>query len=542
MTQPTDHNLLFGVLALQMNLVSRDAFLKGMNAWIHTRDKSLSSVLVGQGDLSVANERLLQQLAEAHLAIHGNDVRQSLAASLRMTDLAGALKDLQDEELEASLAEISEPGGIAPHGPGIGELSTVHGRFVVVRPHASGGLGEVSVARDRELNREVALKVVREHLAGNTEACSRFRMEAEVTGGLEHPGIVPVYGMGSTDEGRPYYAMRFISGDTLKDAIRKYHALSDSDLKVRNPALRDLLRRFIDVGDAVSYAHSRGVLHRDLKPMNIMLGKFGETLVVDWGLARVRNESTEMNSAERNILPLQVASGSDVLATQQGQIMGTLQYMSPEQAEGTPDQLGPATDVYSMGAILYEILTGQAPISPIPGKDGRPDVSGTLQMIRDGAVRPACVVNPAVPRALSAVSEKAMALRPQDRYASVSQLTADIDRWMADEPVSVVREPLLHRSWRWARKHQTLTVSSAAVLFVTAVGLVIFGTLVSKKNGELTTLNRQLDATNVELTQSVTREQAARVTAQANESDARTQSQLALSTLIASDRYRRDCD
>jgi serine/threonine protein kinase len=158
----------------------------------------------------------------------------------------------------------------------------------VLRPHARGGLGEVFVARDQELHREVALKEIQAR-HDDPRSRSRFLLEAEVTGGLEHPGVVPVYGLGAYPDGRPFYAMRLIKGDSLKEAIGRFH---QADVPGRDPgerrlALRGLLRRFVDVCNAVAYAHSRGVLHRDLKPSNVMLGPYGETLVVDWGLAKV---------------------------------------------------------------------------------------------------------------------------------------------------------------------------------------------------------------------------------------------------------------
>ncbi len=192
------------------------------------------------------------------------------------------------------------------------DSSAQRSRFRILRPHARGGLGEVFVAKDEELNRNVALKEIQSEFANDPDSRSRFLLEAEVTGGLEHPGIVPVYGLGQYEDGRPYYAMRFIKGYSLREAIDQFHRKAENtEQKAREPGteqklevpppdyntlpFRELLSRFIDVCQAISYAHSRGVLHRDLKPSNVMLGSFGETLVVDWGLQKPARSSTTMD-------------------------------------------------------------------------------------------------------------------------------------------------------------------------------------------------------------------------------------------------------
>jgi serine/threonine protein kinase len=260
----------------------------------------------------------------------------------------------------------NDPHATAKYVPGNSAASTPSSpgvRFRILRPHAKGGLGQVYLAHDEELRREVALKEIQSQHADNKDSRSRFLLEAEITGGLEHPGIVPVYGLGQYADGRPYYAMRFIRGDSLQSAIKEFHKADSAgrDPGERTLELRKLLGRFVDVCQAMQYAHDRGVLHRDLKPGNIMLGKYGETLVVDWGLTKAvgKNDGSDEPT-------LQPAAAGDSYETRPGSAIGTPAYMSPEQAAGKADILGPATDIYSLGATLYSLLTGK---TAVEGKD-----------------------------------------------------------------------------------------------------------------------------------------------------------------------------
>ncbi len=298
----SDRNLLFGILALQMDFIARDDLIAAMSAWVLEKHRPLAEILQGRGALSPGDRALLEPLVRRHIEQHGGDPARSLAALSSASGLRDDLASVAhtDPDVQASVAALERSGSQEPWPAtrppsegsataSIGVPSAAGQRFRILRPHARGGLGEVYVARDEELNREVALKQIQDRHADHADSRSRFLLEAEITGGLEHPGIVPVYGLGHYPDGRPFYAMRFIRGDSLKEAIDRFHRADRQpgrDPGERALALRQLLGRFVDVCNAVAYAHSRGVLHRDLKPGNVMLGPYGETLVVDWGLAK----------------------------------------------------------------------------------------------------------------------------------------------------------------------------------------------------------------------------------------------------------------
>jgi serine/threonine-protein kinase len=436
-TPDPDRNLLFGVLAVRLNFVGLDRLITAVNARTADSSRSLGEVLVDQGDLTPDRREVLDALV----------AEQMLSRAADTTTLAAQSSAGEDGSTPISLnlpCCRSEP-------PAEGA------RFRVLRPHARGGLGDVFVAEDAELHRLVALKEIQPRHADNPASRERFVAEAEITGALEHPGIVPVYGLGTSADGRPYYAMRFIQGETLMDAAARFHA---KPADFGGVEFRQLVRRFLDVCDTIAYAHSRGVIHRDLKPGNVMLGPFGDTLVVDWGLAKLvgRPEPAAPGGGSG---PSPTARSESV--TQTGQAVGTPGYMSPEQADGRLDQLGPASDVYSLGATLYVLLTGK---SPFVG-----EVPAVLARVRAGDFAPPQQANPRVLPPLDAICRKAMALRPEDRYPTPTALAVELEHWLADEPVAAFRESPVARIARWGRRHRPLVAAAAALLVATAAGL-----------------------------------------------------------------------
>jgi tRNA A-37 threonylcarbamoyl transferase component Bud32 len=418
---------------------------------------------------------LLQATPQAQATPHVNAAGEAPQAAPGSSDAATA---------SAMPGRAAEPlaCGCTRAATGAGE------RFRPLRPHAEGGLGIVHVAFDVELNREVAFKQIQERHADDPLSRRRFLQEAEITGGLEHPGIVPVYALGTRSDGRPYYAMRLVKGESLKHAIANFYAgpVAAGDQGQRSLALRNLLRRLVDVCNAIAYAHSRGVLHRDIKPANIILGKHGETSLVDWGLAKPTGQAAERGDLEETALvPRSIGDSAETLP---GSTLGTPAYMSPEQARGALGQIGPHSDVYSIGATLYCLLTGKPPFEGQSAEVLKAAQSGGFQRPR--------AISRWIDPGLEAVCLKGMALSPEDRYRSANALAEDIERWMAGEPVSAWREPFGLRARRWLRRRERMVVGASAAVAMALVGLLGFSAYQRQANRQLNEVNQNLQAAN----------------------------------------------
>jgi serine/threonine-protein kinase len=404
---------------------------------------------------------------------------------VQVADLFLAASDKGDAPLpSSSMTWRDDPPETAPSGSQAG----LRGRYRLVSKHRAGGLGEVWKAKDEELDRDVALKRIKEEHRRRPDYADlrrSFLREAEITAKLDHPGIVPVHGLVHDAADEPYYAMRFIQGETLDDAIKKFHeedTRPNRDSGERSLTLRQLLNRFIAVCNTLAYAHNRGVLHRDLKPLNIMLGDYGETLVLDWGMAKPFERTEAERSTDENTLEPTLDDDA-WSATRPGYAKGTREYMSPEQAKGQWDEVGARSDIFSLGATLYAILTGQPPYQ------GR-DKLEILRKARQGDFLPPRQVKKDIPRALEAICQKAMALRPEHRYATALNLGQDVDKWLADQPVEAWREPWWVKARRWLGRHRTLVTSAAAVLVVTVLSLSGLAILLTIHNEELAAANK----------------------------------------------------
>jgi serine/threonine protein kinase len=309
-------------------------------------------------------------------------------------------------------------------------------KYEPIEKIGQGGMASVYLARDRELDRHVAIKVLSDlHADPNVRA--RMLEEARIISRLEHPGIVPIHDSGTLPDGRIYFAMKWVRG-------RRLDELSQSEMP-----LTDLLTIVEKIGQTVAFAHAHGVIHRDLKPQNIMVGPFGEVLVMDWGVAKQIHAPVVSDDGS---LPRQ----SDVISinhnqTVPGAVLGTPGYMAPEQIRGEVNRIDERTDVYGLGGILYFLLTRRA-----PGE--KAESESPIVALRSW--------NPAVPRPLEAICLKALAPDPENRYASVADLLGDIASFRAHQKVKAYPEGFLTPVWRFVSKYRVAILLILAYLVV----------------------------------------------------------------------------
>ncbi len=455
-----DRNLLFGVIALQDDFIDQAQFADVCAGWAMRMDRPLADLLKERGWLSDSDCQDIERKLARKLKKHRNDPRATLA-SMADAELRDVLQSIASPDLNHTLRELAPATGhrlVETLVPPSDQRSSL--RYTLSRMHAQGGLGKIWIAKDTDLNREVALKEIRVERSTNPDAWKRFMKEAQVTGQLEHPNIVPVYELARRKEDdQPFYTMRFVRGHTLRSAIADFHQKRGRKALDRLELQRLLLEPFVKVCQAIGYAHSRGVIHRDLKPENVVLGSFGEVIVLDWGLAKILDDSPAARPADQRVT---VTAEADTKATHGA--IGTPSYMAPEQALGDSARIDTRTDIYGLGGILYEILTGRPPAQG----DTLPDV---ISKVTTGRIDRARAVEPTVAKALDAICAKALALRPEDRYRSAEELAEDVRRWLLDEPVSVFRDPPLVRAARWARRHRTPVAAAAALLLTAVVAL-----------------------------------------------------------------------
>ncbi|MFC1529641.1 protein kinase [Gemmatimonadota bacterium] len=367
-------------------------------------------------------------------------------------------------------------------------------RYTLLGEHGRGGMGRVLLVSDTYLNRDIALKeLLPEHTTVEGEAptpvsqsiqlTARFLQEARITGQLEHPGIVPVHELGHRKDGTLYYTMKLVRGKTLASAIREADTL--------NKRL-DLLPHVIDLCQAIAYAHSRSVIHRDIKPNNVMVGEFGETVVLDWGLAKVKDrEDVHAVELAKTVHTMHTGDDAALAQTIYGEAVGTPMYMPPEQARGELERVDERSDVYSLGAVVYELLTGEPP------HQGE-NVAQILFTIINNPLIPVSEKTPEVPPELAAVCEKALAKDPTDRYTSAKELAEDIQRFQTGAIVEAHEYRFSEHLRRFVRRHRpVLATAASALLLLVSLGAYSYLNILEARDQ----LTKSLYTSSIRLTQ-----------------------------------------
>lgn len=439
-----------GILLAQLGLAAPDVLACGARTWRDDPERDLASVLLDQCGIDQETGDSLRRLLALHLKRHQDDPNRSLSnlggSEQVLRTFSGELQWNTVTPSSSLHSEVTVPEDhdeqtvIMPQGasidPGAGAepvlVRETPGRYRIKSEYGRGGMGRILLAFDKSVGRDVALKElispdgsVRNAGAsprqGSREA-TRFLREARITGQLEHPGIVPVYEIALRENESVYYTMKLVRGKTMAEVLRG----------CATPTERfELLSRFQVVCDAMAYAHDRGVIHRDLKPDNILIGTYGETVVLDWGLARVLDASETADEA----VPLTQAEspGNNVERTAAGTIMGTPVYMSPEQCRGDVHAIDPRSDVWALGCILYEILTGRPPFR-------RDSVHAVLQSIMRESVQPVRELEPAAPPALAKIAERCLEKEQTDRFQNAGQVAKQLHDVIQERQLSAFRE------------------------------------------------------------------------------------------------------
>lgn len=455
-----DRDLAFAAAVLRHGKATERELARATANWTIHGDETLADHLVAEGVLAADDQQEIAAAAD-------RDVESAVyAASVEpMTATQAQRTRLETLDPTGRISKLLGAGGSVLQWTEQ-EDRRIDARYTLLRKLGQGGLGTVWLARDQNLRRYVAVKEITRQSGPDDPALARFRREAEVTGRLEHPGIVPVYQFGSDAEtGRVFYAMRFLGKTTLQDAIAEYHERREAG--DHDPLLlHQLLTVFVNVCQAVAHAHSRKVIHRDLKPENVALDSFGQVVLLDWGLAKI-NDETGLYEVGGDVEPGDV---HDSGATQAGQVLGTPMFMAPEQASGRLDEIDERTDVYGLGGVLYAILTGLAPHdASYVSRDGRSQISQLFSAIVSQPTKPPREVVSTVAPELDAICRKALAKKRYARYESASDLADDIQRYMAGSTVSAYQEPPREAAKRWVRNHPRL---SQAIFLFAAVAVV----------------------------------------------------------------------
>lgn len=406
----------------------------------------------GTGRWSYADD----ELADAEKIVAAGTIIQASEMTIAQMRHQMGIDDgvkLVSDKMQSTLAHLQADG------------TAERKRYVVIREIARGGMGKVLEVEDTELRRSVALKVLRKELIGRRDVVERFLEEAQITGQLEHPNIVPVHEMGVDGAGNLYFTMKYVEGQSLSEVLLKLRE-GNRDVRRDYPVLK-LLDTFIKICEGMAFAHNRGVIHRDLKPANIMVGKFGEVQVMDWGVAKIVGKEVK-RATDKVVLTDRLEGGS--AHTMIGAVIGTPSYMSPEQARGEIEKMGPPTDIFSLGIILYEMLALR---SPWTGKTS----DEVLDQVRDLMPQKPSLRNPEaeVPAELERLCMKCLEKAPEDRVGTVKELADNVRNFIEGRALGAVEYSAFRLAAKWVGRHRKEVLVVCMMILVLAGGIA--GTL-----------------------------------------------------------------
>jgi len=424
-----DYNLLFGVLCVQLGKVTSDQLVQEAAAWATSPDTPLPKRLVKAKLLTSEDHDLIERLVKEAISAHGGDATKTLTAfggeqqlQASFHDAITTPVDLKGRPTKPDTSNILT--GDHQYNPGMAEIP---GRYSLESEQARGGMGRIVLVHDDHFGRHVALKEllpqalgisdnheVKQETPTNSPGAIRFLEEARITAQLEHPSIVPIYEQGRRTDGTMYYTMKFVQGHTLKKAIMEANTLDDRI---------GLLPRYLHICQAMAYSHSRGIIHRDIKPDNIMLGQFDETVLLDWGLAKSISDDEQVVERPPEATPNPDSKISSKANTEYGTIIGTPSYMAPEQAKGEVDIIDGRIDVFALGIVLFEILTGDSPYQT------ESDQETFEQLCSSDPMPDVRIGDPSVPPELVDICKRALEKDVTERYQTVLELAEDLEKF-----------------------------------------------------------------------------------------------------------------